>query len=305
MNAAHLHAVQPSTDASIGGNTEAAIAPPGGTGSDGATAERARRGVRSQRALPTDRMEFETQVQVLKAYAIASRNGREIVTGEDLARHVSVGEDTARLNNRFLAESGLIVAEQRGAYKPVEAVLEFSRKLGFGQPNPGHTLASVVRNTWYFEAVTDRLEMGPPSRNELIMALADVAGAEAHHRRKLDNIIDWLEYVGLVSIVDDTVRLGDVEQADASRDVADADGRAAGDTLESGASPHAERPIVPPPVPVPAAAPAAADPDPMVLSINVSLNLSRDSVSALTTEQLNTLLKGVGAVAQIKASAGL
>lgn len=153
---------------------------------------------RTARPLPTDRLKFETQVEALKALAISSDFGSRSVAPEDMAPMMSVAATTAGLNNAFFIDSGLATREGRGRYKPTETANLFARKHSFDAKEAGKVLRESLAETWYFAAVKQRLTMGTATRPQMIETLAHAANATKERQVQLSNLLDWLDYAGLI-----------------------------------------------------------------------------------------------------------
>lgn len=243
--------------------------------------ERAKAQPRSERPLPTDRMKFAIQVETLKAYVSASGQGRHAISTDDLDGHVSVTPSTAGLNNAFFHSSGLLAKESRGRYLPIPEVVAFAREAGFDSAEAAKLLGPVLAKTWYYEATRNRIELEAASRQQVIQCLARAAGAQGHHIAQLDTIIDWLAFVGLVTVEGDTVRL------------AEAAGPATADTDTTAPEPEE---VTETPTSAPARQRGAA-----VLSF--SLELTADDLAKISAEQITALFTAVGQVMAAKNAA--
>lgn len=257
---------------------------------------------RASRSLPTDRIKFSTQIDILNAFAKARAN----VSSEDLARFTSVSAATAGLNNNFFLESGLIERVKKGRYDPAPIVLDFARAYGFAsddaqRADAAHRLAPTLRGTWYYATVADRLDMGPATRDDLVRQLAHAAGAETHHKPQLESILDWLAFAGLLEFDGDVASLVGSAQSEepvhgraiplsptlaVDADVARPHEHAGSPASRQGA---AGEPVVQ----TPHASPA-------VLAFSLDLSLTADDLALLTPEQIRAIYEAVGLVASIK-----
>ena len=128
---------------------------------------------RAAKALPTDRLKFDAQVEALKAFVIESNNGQKAVTSADIAPHIGVVEATASLNNAFFMDAGLISRESKGRYKPKDAAIDFTRSYGFDAEAAKAKLAEPLSETWFFAAVKDRVGIGNADTDGVIRVLAN------------------------------------------------------------------------------------------------------------------------------------
>lgn len=262
----------------------------GGSASGGKTKRRGPSRPRASKALPTDRLKWDQQVNALKAIAVASNYGKEAVGAADIAPRLGTIPATAGLNNQFFMESGLIAREAKGRYKPTEAVNTFARKHTFDSAGAGRELAGALSRTWYFQAVRQQLEMGATTKDTMIRVLADTAGATAEYESQLGFLLSWLEFVGLITTEGGTVEV--TESGRAKDPAADAP------TSEDTPSPAD-----------PSGAGATGTDDRQelrkaesVLSFSFDFELTADDLKALSPEQIQAAFKAVGELMAVKAS---
>jgi hypothetical protein len=63
------------------------------------------------RALPTDRVGFEKQLAILRAYAAASGPERKAVSNEEVGAIVPIHKNTVSICNPFFVDTGLLTRE--------------------------------------------------------------------------------------------------------------------------------------------------------------------------------------------------
>lgn len=162
---------------------------------------------RPVKALPTDRLSFPKQLEVLRAYAVASGQTGKAVTNSDVANLTKLNVSSAGLNNSFFSEIGLITKSGNG-YVPATEVVNFNRQWGYNTSTAGHKLAPALRRTWFGEIVCSRLQMNPMTDKEAIGDLADGAKAGQRYAGQLSTLLDYLETAGLVTQEGGMVRQG-------------------------------------------------------------------------------------------------
>lgn len=243
---------------------------------------------RPRYAVPTDRLKFDSQVQALRAICTASRNGQEPVTGEMMGNLMGILPVTAVLNNTFFASLGLLDKAGKGAYKPTDLALKFQQKWSFNRAEAAKLLAPAFMGSWFLKAVHQKLELGPATRAELIETLAGVAGTDDSYAAQYGFLLDWLEFVGLISTDGGMVKVTEAAPEPAG-ELAD-EGDAESDPEQGpllGDKPPAdrkrpdtgERPIV---------------------SFSVDIILTANDLARLSTEQIGALFEGIGRVAAVK-----
>ena len=167
---------------------------------------------RADRSLPTDRLSFDKQVDVLRAIAQMSGSNRRPVTAEDLSASIGLRGNTGGLSNKFFRDSGWVVSAGRGMYTATDPLLEYHRHLNVDPQDMGGArrhLAGAARDSWYWEVVEQLLDGG--ARQTMILhALSKAAGAY-DHMPQLQLILTWLEWLGLVRREGDLVLMGNAE----------------------------------------------------------------------------------------------
>lgn len=178
---------------------------------DTATAPEAR----LTRPIPTDRLSFPNQLNVIRAYGLAATDGARVVTGAELGRLTGLNPSSTALNNSFLADIGLITKAGQG-YMPNADVIAYARAHGF---SPGgdaaYRLAPTLRKTWFGDLLVPRLLMGRPTTEQ--QALADLAvhvAANDDHRQRLTTIIEYMVATGLVIREGAALRAGPTARPD-------------------------------------------------------------------------------------------
>lgn len=194
---------QLSNSSSVGGST-----PPGsGTGNPSRVQKQ-----RADRSLPTDRMSFEKQVEVLRC--IAQMSVKRPVTAEDLSAAVGLKGNRGGLSNRFFVDSGWVVTAGRGGYAAADPLQEYHRHLNV-DPQDHHGarryLANSARSSWYWEALEPMLE-GGVRQTLALHTLSREAGAN-DHTHQLQLILEWLEWLGLIRREGDLVFPGSSENS--------------------------------------------------------------------------------------------
>lgn len=245
---------------------------------------------RARNPLPTDRLKLGAQVEGLKAYAAASGYGKEAVGANEIAPYLGVAPATAGLNNAFFADSGLLVRESKGLYKPTQATNEFARRYGFDAKRAGRELAEPLRGTWYFQTVERRLSMGPVTTADVIDTLAQTAGATKDHQVQLMSMLSWLELAGLVRIESGEVSLvanGSTVEKSPAASSNGASGQPA-DPEGEGTTQEEHGPQDPP-----------AE---TVLSFSFDFKLTKSDLEGLSPDQITALFEAVGKVVAIKAT---
>jgi hypothetical protein len=155
------------------------------------------RRARAKRILPTDRIAFAKQLDLLRAYAAASNEGSQSVTNEDVASIIKMTSSTVSLANSFLADNGLIQRADKG-HLPAREVLEFAHAHQWNPETSAHKLAPVLQDSWFGQALLPTLAYGPIDIEDAIARLAAAVHAQRTHRPQLRVLIEYLEAAGLI-----------------------------------------------------------------------------------------------------------
>lgn len=150
-----------------------------------------------RRVLPTTRGSFKTQVNILKGYGAAAESHGGLVSLGNVADACGLSKDTVSVCNEFFRDVGLL-ARQGRRFKPSADVLEFVRASHWNADTAGHMLSQAIRRTWFGQATLTRLTVRSLSKEDIIEALAQEAGASIDHKPRVEMLIDYLEFSGVI-----------------------------------------------------------------------------------------------------------
>ncbi len=150
--------------------------------------------------LPTDRVRFEKQTQLLLSYAALAETGYESIANTDLAKVIDIHPNTASLANSFFYKIGFIVKAGNG-YMPSDEVIQYKRALDYGNRDAAGTyLAPLVAIAWFWRHLQPFLSLRPSiAQEEAIEVLAQAASAGKDDRNRVVMLLDYLEHVGLIT----------------------------------------------------------------------------------------------------------
>lgn len=270
--------------------------PPGGP-TDESKSQRAPAKARPTEPVPTDRMKFDTQVKALLTACTASRNGSEWITADNMAAMLGISPATAPLNNAFYVYLNLLEKRGKGEYRPTEISLRFQQRWTFDKKTAPTILAPAFEDSWFLDAVKQKLALGEATVDEMVETLALVANTDNSYATQYTFCLEWLQYVGLITMENGVVRLvGD--------GVAPVD---PGVVRDDGAQPSADE--RPPAAPAQeeievqdAQRPLRQDGPPTIVSMSIDISLTADDLRKLSSEQISALFDGVGKVAAVKAA---
>jgi len=151
--------------------------------------------VRATKKLPSTRLGFTKQIEILRAFALLSGSGP--VHYAKVANTVGAHDSNVSTMNPFFVENGFLVKQGAG-HVPTGPVQEFARKYNWNKDTAGHALAPLVRNTWFADALLTRIHFRPVSEEDGIEVLAAACSADPDSKPQLRMLIDYLDLSGLL-----------------------------------------------------------------------------------------------------------
>lgn len=153
--------------------------------------------VRTKYYLPTDRIIFRKQMDLLRAYGAASGPNRKAVKGKDVAEIVGMADTTASLASAFFTENKL-VSKGEGGFIPSDAVIAFTQAHEWKPETASRELGPLLKETWFGKLMMTRLGFGPMTDTDALTVLSQEAGAGKQYEAKLKILLDYLEAGGLI-----------------------------------------------------------------------------------------------------------
>lgn len=155
-------------------------------------------------ALPTDRVGFLKQWELLRAYSALTLQGKKIVTNPEVSALVRIHPNTAILAHPFFIENGLLQKEGTG-YVASPEVLAYAKAFNWNAETAPQKLAPLFRTSWFANTLLPRLAMGTLTERQAVEALAAASGAHPRFEGQLKTILAYLAAVGLVRRDGDTL----------------------------------------------------------------------------------------------------
>lgn len=239
------------------------------------------------KVLPTDRIAFLKQLELLRAYAAAYGSTQKPVTNEEIAKITNLHTSTASLGNTFFASVGLLKKVDPG-YVPSAEVLNFARAYEWDKQTAAHKLAPLIVGSWFATAVIPTLRVRPMEEKEAIAAIADVAAVGPGHAGHVRTLLQYLETTGIVGRQGKQLVVGAVASPSAPRSEgngSDGDGGAGG-----GTTPVRE------PKPRLGGAPGPAPVEGGAISYDVSIRVRMDDMSGWSPERISRFFTGLAQV---------
>lgn len=150
------------------------------------------------RTLPTDRVQFTKQLNLLRAYAAVSGQANKDAKISEVAQVAKLNGSTVSLCNGFFVDVGFLERVANGGFTPSEEVQAYLRAFSWMPDTSAHKLAPRLRTTWFYERLQPKLAMGGLSETEAVHDLADAASAGTRYAPQLGLLLDYLEATGLI-----------------------------------------------------------------------------------------------------------
>lgn len=166
--------------------------------------------IRPREQLPTTRIAFPQQLNILRAYAAASGATHKAVGNDEVADIVQLSKTTVPLANPFFSSIGLIEKAEGKRYIPADEVFKFFEVFGWGgehEDSAAHELAPLISEAWFAKALLPKVAFGSISTSEALQTLARAAGVQPDNRQ-LRFLLEFLAATGLIEENGDQIQGG-------------------------------------------------------------------------------------------------
>jgi hypothetical protein len=150
------------------------------------------------KALPTVRIAFGKQLDLLRAYAAASGPAARMVNLKDVAEIVQMSPTTIPLANPFFVDVKFVQRSEGQGMTPASELLEYAHAYEWDKETAAHKLSPLLTKTWFWEALQPRLAFQELSDDQAVTILAEKSGAGPTYKSPLRLILDYLEAAGMV-----------------------------------------------------------------------------------------------------------
>lgn len=150
-----------------------------------------------RKILPTPRIAFGKQLDLLRAFAAASGSDKRPVGNADTAKFVGLSASTVSLANPFFADVGLI-ERVGGGFVPSQAVVNFAQAFEWDADGASHELGPVFEQAWFGSALLPRLGFASLSEKAALQIIDAAAEAGPKYENQLRLLLDYLEVAGLI-----------------------------------------------------------------------------------------------------------
>jgi hypothetical protein len=155
-------------------------------------------GLKPSKILPTDRIAFPKQLDLLRAYAAASEPSGRPVSNDEVSKITKLTPSTVSLGNAFAASVGFI-RKAEGGYVPSAEVVAFGRAYQWDPATASYKLAPAIEATWFAQAILSTLRMRAMEDREAVTAIAEAAAAGPGHKSQIEVCLDYMESAGIIT----------------------------------------------------------------------------------------------------------
>lgn len=155
--------------------------------------------IKLRKSLPTDRVAFQKQMDILRAIVVASGHDRNPVSNDAVAKVINIHANSISNCNPFFLESGLLTRHKMQNI-PCDEVFAYAERHEWDSDKAAHKLAPVLRKAWFCSALVPKLSFRPLPVEEAIGFLAEESGATKGHKDQLLMIIEYMKAVGIVTV---------------------------------------------------------------------------------------------------------
>jgi hypothetical protein len=146
--------------------------------------------------LPTSRIKFAKQIDIIRVYGIKSQNGKA-AHYKDVGEVVGIHGNTVSLMVGFLVENGFL--DRNGdATIATKPVIDFAQAYSWSPETAPRKLAPIIRNSWFGEILLTKLAFRSISEDEAIAELGGAIAAGTELRPSIGLLIDYAVATGLV-----------------------------------------------------------------------------------------------------------
>jgi hypothetical protein len=158
------------------------------------------------KTLPTERIAFPKQLEILRAYAAASGTTAKSVTNKEVADITRMAETTVSIGNAFFCSIGLLTRTD-GGFLPSPDVVNFGRAHEWKPDSASRELAKPIRASWFAEVLIPKLSFAPLEEDEALTRLAQASAAGPEYRNHLRVCLEYMEAAGIIAREGSLLRL--------------------------------------------------------------------------------------------------
>lgn len=163
---------------------------------------------RLSKTLPTSRIPFKKQLEIISAIPIAFDKHAGPVGFKEVGEVMGLAEATLLQASAFFGDVGLIKRVEGGKFIPANELQEYGRIRGFSVEKAWLKLGSLFEKSWFGQELLPRLRLKEINETDAVHCLAEASLAEKEHQENLEMCILFLERVGLLGRDAGVLKLG-------------------------------------------------------------------------------------------------
>lgn len=156
------------------------------------------------KVLPTDRLTFDKQLSIGRAYGAASGPERNATSNAEVAKIAEVSTSSISMCNPFFIELGWIMREGM-KQRPTQALADYCSAWEWNKDTAGIKLAPTLAQSWFAKALLPKLSFRSHTVDEAVAVLADDAKAVPDYKDNLVLLLEYLKVGGLIALEGNTV----------------------------------------------------------------------------------------------------
>ncbi|HYT04907.1 MAG TPA: hypothetical protein VEM13_08530 [Gemmatimonadales bacterium] len=160
---------------------------------------------RPSKVLPTNRIAFSKQLEILRGFAALGAQGVSAPTNPAVADLVGLNRSTTLLALPFFVDVGLLTKSGDG-YVPAQEVLAYGKAHSWNADTAPQKLTPIFRRAWFAQAILTRLALGTVEEKKALEVLGVACGAEPKYEPQLKTLLQYLAVTGLMRRDGDTIR---------------------------------------------------------------------------------------------------
>lgn len=164
------------------------------------------RDLRPTHVLPTNRIAFPKQIDILRAFGAASEPDGHAVGNPDVAGIVNMSASTISLLNAFFLDIQMLQKTGDG-FIPSPDVIEFTRMSAWNPETAPQRLSPIIQRSWFAQALLPKLRHHAIPESEAIETLASTATAAPAYRPQLGTLLEYLQMTGIIERENGQLRL--------------------------------------------------------------------------------------------------
>lgn len=165
---------------------------------------------RLTKTLPTDRIAFAKQLEVINALPVAQSKIDAPFSFKEVADLIGMSESTIAQMSAFLGDVGLVQRVDGGRFTICSELNDFERVRGFSPEKAWLKLKPLFERSWFGQELLPRLRLRDVTVDEAVEALAEACSADNSHKDQLTLATVFLEKAGLVVKEGNMLRLANV-----------------------------------------------------------------------------------------------